>query len=279
MRPALRNVTSTILWSWATVVALGQDGFQVTFKNEQNDLFSSIKQTTDSGFIACGFIHTNDVIDDILLVRMNAHGDTMWTRTYGGGYWSDDRGACVIQASDGFFYMTGQEQTYDLSGQGWGNNLFLMKVDTTGALIWARTHWVPNSSKARDGRDLFEMPDGGFAVVGWPELSVYRFDADGELTWVRTYAPIWRERSQQGSRASVRRGQEGSRPLVRCGQSAYNAHLFSTRRYAVLSLRACLALFTKRASIETSSAAKDTTQVRLFDHQRNSVNDQLLWTG
>lgn len=185
MLQAMRHRTIPMLALFSAVcISQAQDGFQVAFKNEQNDQFSSIKQTSDGGFIACGLMHTNEVRDDILLVRMDAHGDTLWTRTYGGGWWSDDQGERVIQGSDGFFYMTGQEQSYG----GAADNMFLMKVDTAGTLVWARTHWVPNTTVPRDGRDLFEMPDGGFVVLGWPGFSVYRFDEDGVLTWTRRFS-------------------------------------------------------------------------------------------
>ena len=71
--------------------------FQRTYGGAGQDLASSVQQTTDGGYIVAGSADY-----DVYLVRTNASGDTLWTRTYGTGW-----GNSVQQTADGGFIIAG----------------------------------------------------------------------------------------------------------------------------------------------------------------------------
>jgi hypothetical protein len=65
----------------------------------------AVAQTADGGFVVTGGIINPDADNDVCLIRTNASGDTLWTRTYGGT--GDDCGSSVQQTADGGFVITG----------------------------------------------------------------------------------------------------------------------------------------------------------------------------
>jgi len=94
----------------------------------------SIMEATDGGFVVTGRTHSFGAgDDDLLLVKFNSSGTTLWTRTLGGS--SSDEGFSVIEASDGGLAVTGYTGSY---GAGYVN-LLLAKFDASGNLLWTKT--------------------------------------------------------------------------------------------------------------------------------------------
>lgn len=57
-----------------------------TLGTEFNDYGYSIDKTYDGGYIVGGTISNDNNTKDILLIRLDASGDTLWTKNYGGTY-------------------------------------------------------------------------------------------------------------------------------------------------------------------------------------------------
>src|SRR5690349_17635566 len=86
--------------------AEAQNYFQKTFGGPYLDGFRDASMTADSGFIMTGFVETLDTGDrDMLLIRTDANGDTMWTGKYGTSKVLD--GMAVEQTMDGGFIVGG----------------------------------------------------------------------------------------------------------------------------------------------------------------------------
>jgi len=78
------------------------------------DLGNFIQQTSDNGFIICGI--TGPYFDeDIYVVKTDAFGDTVWSKTIAGTPYSNDLGSCIKQTSDGDFILTGSLRTSQAS--------------------------------------------------------------------------------------------------------------------------------------------------------------------
>ena len=47
---------------------------------------NSVVQSFDQSIFLCGYTHRNDFVsgEDVLLIKINDYGDTIWTKTYGG---------------------------------------------------------------------------------------------------------------------------------------------------------------------------------------------------
>ena len=79
--------------------------------------------------------------------------DTLWTRTYGDIY--SDAGYSVLQTTDGSIIVTGQ----------FGNNLFLMKTDENGDILWLQIYPRWNLG-ALVGKSVQQTTDCGYIIVG-----------------------------------------------------------------------------------------------------------------
>ena len=89
----------------------------------------SVKQTSDGGFIICGSTNSFGAGEnDMYLIRTDANGDTVWTKTYGGIDF--DNGYSIQQTSDGGFIAAGWTESF---GAGIGD-VYLIRLDkeTTG---------------------------------------------------------------------------------------------------------------------------------------------------
>jgi hypothetical protein len=97
------------------------------FGGESNDIVMSVHQNTDGGYILGGWSQSFPVGSyHSMLIRTNAIGDTLWTRTYGGG--GTPRGYSVQQAKDGGFIFLASASAF-----GAGNyDLYLVKTDSNG---------------------------------------------------------------------------------------------------------------------------------------------------
>jgi predicted secreted protein len=75
------------------------------------DVGNSVQQTSDGGFIVVGETQSFGAGGgDVWLIRTDASGDTLWTRTYGGSDY--DGGYSVQQTSDGGFIVAGVTDSF-----------------------------------------------------------------------------------------------------------------------------------------------------------------------
>ncbi|MCK4505384.1 MAG: hypothetical protein KAW14_07200 [Candidatus Aegiribacteria sp.] len=101
----------------------GDSVFQKTYGGGSADRARSIDFTSDSGFIIVGETESFGAgWYDFYLLRTDALGDTLWTRTYGGAHF--DEGWSVQETFDGGFIVTGE---YTSPGDGWPD-LYLFKT-------------------------------------------------------------------------------------------------------------------------------------------------------
>jgi hypothetical protein len=100
----------------------GQD-WEKSFGGILQEQGYSAQQTHDSGFIMVGSTNSFGAgLSDIYLIKADAQGDTMWSKTYGGMY--ADKGLSVRQTRDGG-YIIGCEATITV---GVSEDLELIKV-------------------------------------------------------------------------------------------------------------------------------------------------------
>ncbi|RKZ32836.1 hypothetical protein DRQ19_03590, partial [bacterium] len=110
---------------------------------------------------------------DVYLVKTDALGDTIWTRTYE----TDSSGWSVAQTTDGGYIVAGGTYSF-----GAGNfDVYLVKTDALGDTIWTRTYGGSNSDW---GRSVAQTTDGGYVVAG-----VYDYDysaGTGDVYLIKT---------------------------------------------------------------------------------------------
>ena len=157
-----------------------------TYGGSNSDRGISVQQTSNGGFVVVGSTFSFGGNRDVYLIRTDAQGDTLWTRTYGGS--DHDLGASVQQTSDGGFVVTGGFIQFAV---GLGDAL-LIRTDANGDTLWTRTY---GGSGTNNGNSVQLTSDGGFVVggstnsfgAGDPDVSLIRTDAQGDTLWTRTF--------------------------------------------------------------------------------------------
>ncbi len=89
------------------------------------------QQVSDGGYVVVGTFEDTTGDIDVLLVRTDAGGDTLWTRTIGGT--SFDLGLSVQQTADGGYVICGETYSFG-AGEA---DFYLVKTDENGRLAVA----------------------------------------------------------------------------------------------------------------------------------------------
>ena len=129
-----------------------------TYGGAEDDIGNFVQPTIDGGYIVVGSIGnqlTSD--DDVYVIKTDAVGDTMWTKTYGGEH--ADYGECVQLTSDGGYIICGTTRSYGAGEV----DIYVIKTDATGDTLWTRTYGGEASDEAHFIR---QTSDGGYIMVG-----------------------------------------------------------------------------------------------------------------
>jgi hypothetical protein len=149
-------------------------------------------QTSDLGYILCGVAH-DYVSSYVRLARLRPNGDSAWTRTYHGPV--EPVLSTVAEMWDHGFLAAGYEidtlQSLDA--------LYLLRTDSTGALLWTRQIAVPGAATRAEA--LRPTNDGGYVIAGaidWGDSArawLVKTDANAETTWTRVLPGTGREQA------------------------------------------------------------------------------------
>jgi len=95
--------------------------------------------------------------EDVYLVRTDIQGEILWSKSYGGE--GRDNGWDVLETEDGGFLVAGFTNSFGAGEM----DLYLIRTDTNGILLWERTFGGPRSEF---GWALTPTADGGFVLAG-----------------------------------------------------------------------------------------------------------------
>jgi hypothetical protein len=138
------------------------------------------------GYIIAGYTNSFGAGNsDVYLIKTNSAGDTLWTRTYGGG--EDDVGYSVQQTTDGGYVIAGYTNSF-----GAGNSdVYLIKTDASGDTLWTRTYGSNNNDY---GYSVQQTEDGGYVIAGYTrfysDVYLIKTDSLGGTLWTRTYGGV-----------------------------------------------------------------------------------------
>ena len=157
-----------------SIPAYAQQSWIQTYGGGDWDFGHSVLQTADGGYMIAGRTMSFGAGgEDLYLVKTNASGDTLWTKTYGG---SNSDGACCIQkTTDGGYIIAGRTISF---GAGYVD-VWLVKTDSLGDTLWTKTFGTVNEDW---GYYVQQTTDNGYIVVGYQMFS----PGEGDVYLIKT---------------------------------------------------------------------------------------------
>ena len=143
----------------------------------------SVKQADqpDDGFIVAGSTTPFDSEgSDVLIIKINANGDELWRRTFGGS--GMDVGRSIATTSDGGYLIAGVTESFSQSDFTYlRDDVYLIKVRADGEVQWQKVKGQsPDNSELANA--IRETADGGFVVTGsaQSQIMLAKFDKNGD---------------------------------------------------------------------------------------------------
>jgi len=167
--------------------AEGNEVWSQAYGGGEGDWGYSVQQTTDGGYIMAGYTLTFGAGSyDVWLIKTDAEGNEMWSKTYGGSSW--DYGNSIEQTSDGGYIITGYTGTY---GAG-GSDVWVIKTDAAGNEEWDQTF---GGSGDDFGYGIQQTSDGAYILAaqtasygaGLGDAWLIKIDSDGNEVWNQTF--------------------------------------------------------------------------------------------
>jgi hypothetical protein len=161
-------------------------------------------QTEDNGYLIIGSTDSNDVdinnnkgSYDFWIVKISETGTLVWEKSFGGS--EIDEARAITKSNDGNYIIVGDTRSNDLdvSDNNGAADLWVIKISTTGSLIWEKSF---GGTSFDVGRSISKTQDGGFIISGSSRSAdvdvsknngqndawILKIDANANLKWQKT---------------------------------------------------------------------------------------------
>jgi hypothetical protein len=158
-----------------------------TYGARAQDQATVVVRTSDGGYALAGYTDSYGAgSNDFWLIKTDASGIALWNKTYGGT--GDDEAYSLVQTGDGGYALAGYTGSY---GSGM-DDFWLVKMDSSGNLVWSRTYGGTQDDEASS---VIQTSDGGYTLAGYTNSSgaggydfwLVKTSADGTTQWNYTY--------------------------------------------------------------------------------------------
>lgn len=174
--------------------------------NPGYSLLASALQTSDSGYVFCGYTESN-FDADILVLNTDSKGETTWFKTF--SYPKREYGKEIIQTKDNGFLILAPS----LTGGGYGTgflwrheDIILLKFNSDASLDWDYTNELETDSWFAG---VYHSSDSGYVMFyekeGETDDAIYKgafyskIDKDGQNLWEKEF-PMNRIRAMSKTR-------------------------------------------------------------------------------
>ncbi len=204
-RSALKTLSLSSLSS--SSVPRSEIEWQNVYGASYTEDFTSIHQTSDGGYIACGLTdayYANGDVNvlrfigngDAWVMKMNTTGGPEWQNVYGGN--KRDECRSIRPTSDGGYVLVGFSNSIDgeFTGKNHGEyDIYVVKLFQNGTKQWQQ---VLGDANTDVGTGIRQTADGGYIITGYEDSShsgkvckfsmdtdawVMKLDKNGNLTW------------------------------------------------------------------------------------------------
>ncbi len=138
--------------------ANGNMEWNKTYGDDDNDIAKSVVLTSDGGYAITGRTNSFGAGGyDFWLVKTNSTGHEQWNKTYGGP--NLDYADSVLQTVNRGYTIAGHTKSFGVGGE----DIWLVKTDATGNMMWNKTYGGPNDDSADS---LVQNYHGMYAMAG-----------------------------------------------------------------------------------------------------------------
>ena len=149
----------------------------------------SVEQTTDGGYIICGYRHIDNYSSNLYLVKTDSFGNKQWGKEFMKRNWN--YGYSVQQTTDGGYIICGNtkwDPTLTPNLSNYSHDVYLLKTDGNGIEQWSKTFGETGHDF---GYDVQQTTDGGYIITGsffWgSDVWLIKTDGNGDSLWTNTF--------------------------------------------------------------------------------------------
>jgi hypothetical protein len=136
---------------------VGDTVWTMTYGGTGFDLGMSVQQTVDGGYILAGATRSfGEGGEDVYLIKTDADGDTLWTRTCGDT--ADERANSIQQIIGGGYIVAGRTASF-----GVGGDVYLIMTSAAGDTQWTKTF---GGGENDGGNSVRQTADKGYVIGG-----------------------------------------------------------------------------------------------------------------
>lgn len=163
----------------------GNKMWESNYSTPVNESVKFIEQTSDGGYILCGFQNDNFGSNDILVFKTDSIGQLIWRKTFGGA--DNDYADMIHQTKEGGYILTADTRS---KGAG-GYDINVIKLNSVGNIIWDYTY---GDDLENGCQGVLITSDGKYLSYGETEVylnSPFNFylellDTNGTSLWKTT---------------------------------------------------------------------------------------------
>jgi len=116
----------------------------------------AILQTSDSCYLIAGYALVPCMTADMLVIKTNSVGDTLWMRIYPND--GDEAAHDICPTDDGGYVLTGYNSALYQDA-----DVYLVKIDSLGNLVWSQTYGGDSDD---EGHALFCAGNDSYVIAG-----------------------------------------------------------------------------------------------------------------
>lgn len=152
------------------------------------DEATAVVQTKDGNYLVSGSISVPANSDDILLLKIDQLGDTLWTKILSGSGW--DYANDVVELNNGDLVFCGYTSSFSGTTD---SDLLIFRTNKNGVVKWSKTYG--NSGQEKGGH-IHLNKDSTLIMTGWSmvkgttdmQAALLKTDLNGNILWSKTYA-------------------------------------------------------------------------------------------
>ncbi|MCF8302044.1 MAG: T9SS type A sorting domain-containing protein [Bacteroidales bacterium] len=160
------------------------------FGGVNSDFGKAIYQTGNNNFLITGYTSSmygsNPQPYDFYVIKTNVDGELLWEKNIGGD--EDEYAYSACPAANNSVIIAGSTSSYGP----WGSNIFLVKLDNDGNVVWTKTY--DNGDAARSIKPL---TDGNYIVLakykplsGMDQIVALKINENGDTLWCKNYSEV-----------------------------------------------------------------------------------------